>query len=132
MLDSNLLDSLDFIGRNIRGVYHVAFGGIQLVFCGDFFQLPPVSLGAYGAGFAFEANAWLQANVQTIELKTIVRQSGDVAFIHLLTPVRVGVCSHETTASLAACHVNVKPAPQVRGVSLLLRFSHANKHRDHR
>ena len=50
--------------------------------------------------------------MQTIELKTIVRQSGDTDFIDLLTPVRVGRCSEATTAALAACHVDSKPLPR--------------------
>ena len=50
--------------------------------------------------------------MQTIELKTIVRQSGDTDFINLLTPVRVGRCSEATTAALAACHVDSKPLPR--------------------
>ena len=112
MLDSNLFDLLDAIGRDIReGGAAQPFGGLQLVLCGDFFQLPPVSLGQYGARFAFQANAWRGADVSTIELRTVVRQSGDTAFIDLLSPVRVGVCSHETTTALAACHVSVKPTP---------------------
>ena len=111
MLDSALMDALDLIGRTVRGVLSLAFGGLQLVLCGDFFQLPPVSLGNYGAGFAFECAAWSKANVQTIELKTIVRQANDHAFIDLLTPVRIGLCSQETSAALAACHVDVKPPP---------------------
>ncbi|EOD20460.1 hypothetical protein EMIHUDRAFT_208320 [Emiliania huxleyi CCMP1516] len=54
MLDSLLLDALDQIGRT----------------------LPPVSLGQYNTSFAFASRAWREAGVQTIELKTIVRQSG--------------------------------------------------------
>jgi hypothetical protein len=34
------------------------FGGIQLVVCGDFLQLPPVAKGGNGVQFAFEAEAW--------------------------------------------------------------------------
>ena len=45
MLDSGILDALDRIGRNARGELARAFGGLQLMLCGDFFQLPPVSLG---------------------------------------------------------------------------------------
>ena len=89
MLDSNLLDALDTIGRHARGAPSQPFGGLQLLFCGDFFQLPPVSLGSYGAGFAFDARAWRQAAVATVELRTVVRQSGDLRFIELLTQVTV-------------------------------------------
>ena len=57
MLDSGLVEALDAIGRAVRGTGSFAvtsspaFGGLQLLFCGDFFQLPPVSLGQYGLGF---------------------------------------------------------------------------------
>ena len=53
----------------------------------------------------------MRSSRQTIELKTIVRQQGDRAFIDLLNPVRVGQCPATTTAALAACHVDVKPQP---------------------
>jgi len=111
MLDSGLLDALDQIGRTVRHAPHLPFGGLQLLFCGDFLQLPPVSLGQYNTSFAFASRAWREAGVQTIELKTIVRQSGDLPFIGLLNSVHVGVCTPETTAELAACHIGVKPQP---------------------
>jgi ATP-dependent DNA helicase PIF1 len=111
MLDSNILDALDLIGRAVRAT-PLPFGGLLLILCGDFFQLPPVSLGQYGAGFAFDASAWQAARVRTVELRTVVRQQGDSAFIELLAPVRVGVCSEETTVALAGCHVDVKPLPE--------------------
>ena len=44
MMDPILLDKLDEIGRIIRRS-EKPFGGIQMVFVGDFFQLPPVRSG---------------------------------------------------------------------------------------
>ena len=41
MMSSKMIDLLDQIGRIIRKV-NKPFGGIQLVFTGDFFQLPPI------------------------------------------------------------------------------------------
>jgi hypothetical protein len=111
MLDSGLLDALDMVGRMARNAPALPFGGLLLVACGDFFQLPPVSLGIGAARFAFEANAWAEARVETIELRTVVRQHGDDAFISLLGPVRLGHCSAATSAALAACHVDSKPLP---------------------
>ena len=55
MLEAGLLDLLDFIGKEVRCDVTKPFGGLQLVFAGDFGQLPPVS---NGSGFAFEAAAW--------------------------------------------------------------------------
>lgn len=46
MLEPSYLDWLDATVRSIRGVPHKAFGGIQLIFCGDFGQLPGICKGA--------------------------------------------------------------------------------------
>ncbi len=40
MVDGELFDKLEEIGRILRNV-KAPFGGIQLVLCGDFMQLPP-------------------------------------------------------------------------------------------
>ena len=55
MLDSELFDILEATGRAVRGGQR-PFGGLQIVTCGDFYQLPPVKLGEYGKGFAFQVN----------------------------------------------------------------------------
>lgn len=41
MLDPDFLDTLDQVARIVRRNEKVAFGGIQIIFCGDFMQLPP-------------------------------------------------------------------------------------------
>lgn len=42
MVDADLFDKLEYIAREVRHNPY-PFGGIQLICCGDFFQLPPVS-----------------------------------------------------------------------------------------
>ena len=43
MLSADLFGKLDDVGRMVRSErYFQPFGGLQLVICGDFFQLPPV------------------------------------------------------------------------------------------
>jgi ATP-dependent exoDNAse (exonuclease V) alpha subunit len=42
MLDGKMLDMVDVICRTIRGRKD-AYGGLQIIFVGDFFQLPPVT-----------------------------------------------------------------------------------------
>ena len=44
MIDAAFLHKLDGIARVVRQTPHVPFGGIQLIFSGDFFQLPPVDV----------------------------------------------------------------------------------------
>jgi ATP-dependent DNA helicase PIF1 len=107
MLSGALLEALDAIGRKARGLSSAAFGGLQLICCGDFLQLPPVQ-----GSFAFEASAWKQARLASCCLKVVVRQSGDAPFTSLLNEVRQGRCSAATAAALAACHESSKPLPQ--------------------
>ena len=42
MLRADLLDTIDFVLRNIRRQTHKPFGGVQVLFIGDLMQLPPV------------------------------------------------------------------------------------------
>ncbi|ESL10270.1 PIF1 helicase-like protein [Trypanosoma rangeli SC58] len=42
MMDPELLDKLDFIARAIRRRADKPFGGIHIILCGDFLQLPPI------------------------------------------------------------------------------------------
>ena len=43
------------------------FGGIQLILCGDFFQLPPVN----EPSFAFESEVWDECVQEYVELKQV-------------------------------------------------------------
>ena len=53
MLGAEFLDKLDFIGRDIRREKEKPFGGLQIIFIGDFLQLPPVN-----AKWAFQSFVW--------------------------------------------------------------------------
>jgi ATP-dependent DNA helicase PIF1 len=79
-----LFGALEYIARKVRGNEH-PFGGVLLVLCGDFFQLPPVS-----GQLAFLSNAWVGCDVQTVNLRTVHRQGGDARFVSLLNEVREG------------------------------------------
>jgi ATP-dependent DNA helicase PIF1 len=46
MLSGELLDKLEYIANNVRPRSELPFGGIQIVLCGDFFQLPPIGTNA--------------------------------------------------------------------------------------
>ncbi|CCK70649.1 DNA helicase PIF1 KNAG_0E03960 [Huiozyma naganishii CBS 8797] len=96
MLDGELLDKLNFIAQKIRK-NHEPFGGIQVIFCGDFFQLPPVSKDPNNpTKFAFESASWKRGINMTIMLQKVFRQQGDTEFINMLNKMRLGTIDEET------------------------------------
>ena len=58
MLHDYRLDMVDHICREVRGD-GAPFGGLQVILCGDFFQLPPINRdeGRQG-GFIVGSEAW--------------------------------------------------------------------------
>lgn len=95
MLSAELFDKLDLIGRRVRNKLTL-FGGLQLVMCGDFFQLPPVGMGK-ATSFCFESKAWAELFADKPEnlivLETVYRQRDDQVFLKLLNDLRVGYVS---------------------------------------
>lgn len=53
MIGAEFLDILDYVGRTVRRAYETPFGGIQIVFSGDFLQLPPVK-----SNWVFISKVW--------------------------------------------------------------------------
>merc|ERR1719427_162075 len=93
MISSNFFDILDYLGRafNVNNK-NKPFGGIQLIICGDFFQLPPVYKGTgNNKKFCFQSKAWSNCNFRVIELSQVYRQK-DPKFINILQGIRVGLC----------------------------------------
>lgn len=76
MLHRNQLDLVNRVLKFFKG-NELAFGGIQVIFSGDFFQLPPI--GAEGETsrqkFAFMSDAWLEAEPVICYLTEQHRQS---------------------------------------------------------
>lgn len=102
MMDGALFDKLESISRAIRQSKD-AFGGIQLVLAGDYHQLPPVSRNSATRKFCFEAHSWGSCVQNSIELKTVFRQS-DSDFIDILGRIRAGtVAQHEIPQLLGQC-----------------------------
>ncbi|KDN66508.1 putative DNA repair and recombination protein pif1 [Colletotrichum sublineola] len=99
MVDGDLFDKLSQIGRTIRN-NGKAWGGIQLVITGDFFQLPPVPDGdkSRESKFAFEAATWNTAIEHTIGLTQVFRQR-DPVFANMLNEMRLGRISEETVGA---------------------------------
>jgi ATP-dependent DNA helicase PIF1 len=103
MLTADLLEKLDMIGQHLRSSGR-PFGGLQVVFMGDFFQLPPVVRGVgedVGKHFAFASPRWKTIMERTVHLTEIVRQR-DPVFQNLLNAVRKGALGPEHLAILEA------------------------------
>lgn len=87
MLTDQMLDFLDTIAKNIRAS-NKPFGGIQVIFTGDFFQLPPVSKNTK-IPFAFNAKCWKTLIDYTITLKKCYRQN-ETDLVSFLDKIRIG------------------------------------------
>jgi len=93
MLNPDLLDKLELMARLLRR-NDKPFGGVQLVFSGDFLQLPPVKSPN---GYCFNARCWarLFPAFSVVELLKNYRQD-DVAFQKCLDECRFGQLSEES------------------------------------
>ena len=95
MVRCDILDEIDLVLRHIRHRHKEPFGGVQVLFIGDMFQLPPVIkddewriLSDYYTGpFFFDSKVIQQAPPVYIEFTKIYRQSEE-HFINLLNQVR--------------------------------------------
>jgi len=95
MIDGDLFDKLNHIGRTIRKDGR-PWGGLQLILTGDFFQLPPVPDDKIrGAKFAFDAATWNTSIDHTIGLTQVFRQK-DADFATMLNEMRVGKVTDQT------------------------------------
>ncbi len=95
MVASYTVDAIDTILRYIRRNFHQPFGGVQLLFIGDLYQLPPVVKkdeweilqNYYSSIFFFDSFVLRNNNPVIIELKEIFRQQ-DNKFIDILNGIR--------------------------------------------
>ncbi|OLP99167.1 ATP-dependent DNA helicase PIF1 [Symbiodinium microadriaticum] len=114
MIDGELLELLCGVARAVRK-QSAPFGGLQVLFCGDFLQLPPVQeRGKLARKFCFASSAWKKAGLHegTVLLCQTVRQASDVQFGKVLNELRIGHVSDEAREMLAKCHVGVKSQPK--------------------
>ena len=90
MMSVKLLNILDAIGKKVRKNDR-PFGGIQILFSGDFYQLPPVGDNddIETSQFCFESSLWDYMFHKEISLKKIFRQSDDT-YSAILNQIREG------------------------------------------
>ena len=100
MMSKRLFDILDIVGKTVRNCHTRPFGGIQLIFCGDFYQLPPVGVNTEdpdNSRFCFESESWFHTfpKENQIQLKQIFRQN-DPVYCQILNQVREGRITRRT------------------------------------
>ena len=85
-----------------------AFGGIQVILCGDFFQLPPI--GDYSETnrdkFSFMSQSWLDANLTICYLTDQYRQT-DNTLNTILNEIRTGDISQNSIDILSSNKVEL-------------------------
>ena len=95
MVRCDMLDAVDIVLRHFRRQPHLPFGGVQVIYIGDMFQLPPV-VGReewsilkqyYESPFFFGARVLKDAPPLYVELKKIYRQN-EQHFIDILNRIR--------------------------------------------
>lgn len=113
MVRADVIDFIDNVLRIYSGNMREPFGGKQMLFVGDVFQLEPVVtadartilLHCYRQFFFFCARAFSQMKLVPIELRKIYRQTDD-SFISLLDRVRV---NHASAADIAMLNSRYNP-----------------------
>ena len=122
MVDGDFFDKIESIARFVRNS-EKPFGGIQLILCGDFFQLPPVSKRDEKAKFCFQSDAWAKCIQLNFELRTVHRQT-DPKFINVLNRLRIGQVTDEITTILKN---TTKQKIETEGILATRLCSHVNE-----
>lgn len=113
MVRADVLDAVDAILRSVRRKPYQPFGGLQVLYIGDMFQLPPVVRqqekalleSVYESPFFFDAMVVKEEEPLLIELKKIYRQQ-DETFISILNNIRNNSATED---DLQALHDHFNP-----------------------
>lgn len=87
MLSAKQFDAINLICQAFKK-NNLPFGGIQIVFSGDFFQLPPISRGSEKSEFVFASEAWGKMNLKICYLNEQHRQQQKDKLLVLLEHIR--------------------------------------------
>lgn len=100
MVKADTIDAIDRILRVFRKKESLPFGGVQMIFIGDLFQLPPIEGDGWNAVSAFYKSPYFfdariihelnkNNNLVYIELDKVYRQT-ETEFIDILNRIRIG------------------------------------------
>jgi len=101
MFHSYRLDAVSEICKAIR-VNPQPFGGLQVILCGDFFQLPPIAdVGYDGQNYAYKAYSWEELNLKICYLDEQHRQ-WDESYLKVLNDIRSREVNENTYETLSS------------------------------
>lgn len=129
MVRADIIDCVDRILRVFSGNMRLPFGGKQLLFVGDVFQLEPVVPSDqkeilslfYASPFFFSARVFKEINLVPIELQKVYRQT-DPVFIHILDRIRNNAARKEELEILnARCFPDFAPSNEDMYITLATR-----------
>ncbi len=99
MLHHFRLDLIEQVLRSFKR-NEEPFGGLQVILCGDFFQLPPVSRGGEKVSrFAYDAKIWPSLNLKVCYLEEQHRQN-DSIYLSILNAIRDNEMNEELGENL--------------------------------
>jgi ATP-dependent DNA helicase PIF1 len=117
MISADIFELISQVLQIIRG-NDSSFGGVQIILFGDFLQLPPISRDFNSEiFFCFESDAWKKANIQTIILNDIFRQS-DIELIDMLNNLRFGELNKKNIELLRECFEKKDNDPSIEATIL--------------
>ncbi|MFT5878248.1 MAG: ATP-dependent exoDNAse (exonuclease V) alpha subunit [Dokdonia sp.] len=107
MLHRNQLDMINQVLKHFKS-QKGAFGDIQIVIAGDFFQLPPIGDSPIRDRFAFMSNAWVEAELKICYLTEQYRQSNN-SLNSILNEIRTGNVSRNSLLHLESASNTILP-----------------------
>ena len=126
MVRADVLDAIDTVLRHVRHRHAEPFGGVQMIFIGDLYQLSPVAkadewqiLSTYYQGiYFFHSYVMREAPPVYVEFDKIFRQSDNV-FIKILNEVRNDALSPEGYSLLQSRYEpHFNPSPEENYITL--------------
>lgn len=139
MMSPRLVRLIDLYARQFRNTPDTVFGGLQIIFIGDFAQLPCIMTNTdrsrteelaqrYGEcerdnlkyTFCFQHRIWKQGVTHIVYLQRIHRQA-DAVFTGFLNRIRLAQCTHEDNTRFVALSQKVLPSQQCNSTTPLVR-----------
>ena len=123
MLADCALDAVDKIMRTVRN-NNSAFGGMQVVLCGDFFQLPPIDKDNDGVNFITESQVYKNECFSVCYLEENFRQNEKDPLLEILNAIRYDKVTDEHRAILQA---RAEYSPVEKAIKLYCKNKNVDK-----